>query len=548
MNWTFLGVFFTFLARYVLGDNRFPRIVVGKDYSGLYYVNTTFGTPGQEQSLRVDIAQPYTWLVSGAIYPQCNKVGSGCTTGSLYYPLESTSGEVIDSSLVTYNFIDTISINGTTHRDIMNFTNIVSLDNAGVINETYVYWDMSGDELLVSNFSFVLANETGSLVTGAVGLGGPISGPASEAISESNFDDSFYFLSFLKDAGVINSTSFSLWIDDPYVNSTQIETNPDVGRLLLGAVDSSLFEGDLVAFQAIPLNDYQTGSVSSGYPIVPLTKVSIENSDKESVSLTDSDLLLPVFIDSRFTYSYLPLTLIIQIAIQTGAVYVSSLDRWVVACDVGDLDSLVLFQFGNLSISVPTSDFLATTYNTVSNSTLRFSDGQQACFLKVYPNYVTSFSILGQSFFKNSYFVHDLEGGNIAMAQAATNVNTKRISNSSISAISSGSIPFASSSNITQDLTLTYYKTNTALSTDVLNQFTASVRSDGEIFTGRSYYVTSKTSVASSASTTSSSASSLASSKAVALQLKNPLSTPNLSGGLLLAFFVYTLLGFFLLF
>lgn len=45
-------------------EDPFPVLAVGKDGRGNYYVNSTFGTPGQRQRLLVDIIQPYINLVS----------------------------------------------------------------------------------------------------------------------------------------------------------------------------------------------------------------------------------------------------------------------------------------------------------------------------------------------------------------------------------------------------------------------------------------------------------------------------------------------------
>ena len=483
-----------FLVHFALAaDADTPSVVVGSDYSGLYYVNSTFGTPGQEQRLRIDLSQPYIWLVSGEIYPQCNKLGSGCLNGSLYYPLQSTTSNLVDDDYIRLQFLDLISINGTKYRDNMNFTQLSTVKNGTSLNDSNVLWNETQGWLTINSTSFILANETGSLVHGALGLSGPISVPASDSVSSLNFDDSYYFLTHLKNAGVIETSSYSLWVNNASNHSVDGQINrANAGTLLLGSVDPKYYDGDLISFGSIPFKDESSGYLSTGYPIVPMSRVSIANSEQEAVNLTDSSFLQPVFIHSRYLYSYLPLSLIIQVSIQTNAVYMESLDRWLVACDIGDMGSNLIFEFGNLNISVPTVDFLGATYNMYSNSSLRFTNGKEACYLKMYPNYATSFSVLGQSFIKNAYIVHDVDNSNIALAQAASDEAVEKAANNSpAKKIESSTIPYALPNNFTYDLTMS--NSLATISSVLLNRFTATIASDGEIFTGRSFYDTSRT-------------------------------------------------------
>lgn len=500
-----LSLVFLLLAQLVHSNkDETPHIIVGRDYSGLYYVNTTFGTPGQEQQLRVDMSQPYTWVVSGEIYPQCNKLNSGCLTGSLYYPLESTTSHEQDNGeYVRLQFLDLISINGTKYNDNMNFTNAVIESNGSTYEKNNTMWNEQDGWLSINKTSFIVANETGSLAQGSLGLAGPINDPASDPQSSLNFDESYYFLSHLKNDGVIESSSYSLWVNnDTDDDINQLLTNDNIGRLLLGAVDPKYYEGQLVSFQAIPFKDEQSGFLSYGYPIVPMSKISITNNNNEALNLTDSNFLQPVFLHSRYLYSYLPLSVIIQVAIQTNAVYVQSLDRWLVACEIGDLGSNIEFDFGNLTIGVPTVDFLGATNNVNTNSSLHFTNGKEACYLKMYPNYATSFSVLGKSFIKNAYIVHDIESGQIAMAQAAFPSDVEKASNSSAAKkIQSSTIPYAITNNVTHQLTMS--NSLAKVSSDLLDKYTATIRSDGEIFTGRSFYDTSRTSTIESHTPTS---------------------------------------------
>lgn len=536
--------------------NAFPTLAVGKDTTGLYYVNTTLGTPGQEQMLRVDIAQPYLWVLSGSEYAQCNRLDSGCLTGSLYYVRQSTTSmNLTEDRVYDMQFMDYISINGTAVMDTLNLTSVI--DNSlgknileNLTNST-VHWDLDGDTLSMTNVSFINVDYSGSITQGALGLGGRITAPG-EDINSDGFDGSFFFLEQLVANNVIDSSSYSLWLgqdvgqeDDEDENYTE----ENCGKLVLGAVDPGLYTGDFVKFDTIPFHDVDTGATSFGYPIVPLTKVSVKASSGQTLNVTSPDFAEPVLLDTRYLYSFLPLKLIIQIAIQTNAYYVESLDRWLVSCSIGDLNASMIFEFNGLSIDVPIKDFLSNSYDSVSNSTLHFSNGNPACYLRMYPNYATGFSVLGAAFVKNVYIAADLEGNAIALAQAAMASNSalEETTVSSVSSdstqtslvtssktlsvtgqkkavngallkqdsaspnstqghttdtsedirsplpIESGYIPYATTRNASSARALTLWssETNTMISTsDPIGQFTATIYSDGMIFTGRSFYTT----------------------------------------------------------
>lgn len=545
--------------------NPFPTIVVGKDTTGLYYANSTFGNPGQQQMLRIDIAQPYTWVFSGSDYTECNHLGSGCLTGSLYYIKESTTSELLnDGRVYEMYFIDSIFFNGTAVMDTVNFTTVDnSLGNedllSGLINTT-VNWSTTTNSLSVKNMSFFNADDSRYVYQGALGLSGKIN-EANDDIDASNFDGSFYFLDQLVSNGVINSSSYSLWLggdNENTINSTTDLSLDECGKLILGGVDQSLYTGDFVKFDTLPFYDVESQESSQGYPIIPLTKLSVQSSTGQTLNLTSDSFVEPVLLDSRYTYNYLPMELVIQIAIQANAYYVESLDGWFVSCDIADMGAYMIFEFGNLEIEVPFIDLVSPAYTLNSNSSLHFSNGEEACHLKVFPNSATGFSVLGGPFIKNIFLAADLDSNQIALAQASrvplsstsalitqatsssssetdtssTNtetllivtdsdspnnkkrnqkVETSHTNSDSLmynpSAIRSGQIPFATTNNLTSYESLSLYVSisNSYSASKLVNQFTATISSDGVIFTGRSFY---STSIPKSSSTTAQSSNS----------------------------------------
>ncbi|KAG0656096.1 hypothetical protein C6P45_002801, partial [Maudiozyma exigua] len=539
------------------GTQQFPTVLVGKNNNNYYYVNVSFGTPGQLQQLALDTANPYSWVLSGTDNSQCSN-HTECDETTLYMVNESTTAiDVNPGKFYNLEFIEGIDVNGTAVSDVMVFPNISVLANGArsdevspfsrVIHNTTTNVTFTNNYLKISQPYFINANESSNLLSGVLGLGGIITYPGS-AIDYRNFNsDEFYFMKSLVDANIIESAGYSLWLNS---DSTSVETtlsgsilNDNSGRLIFGAVDPTLFSGSLVQFDMISFMDPSTGVASTGYPILPMGPVYITNSNRDTLNMTSKDYLEPVLIDSSFIGNYLPVSTIIQIAIQIGANYVESLDRWLVRCDVGTVGAHIDFTFDEVTIKVPLQNLLTTTFDATSNETIHFSDGQAACFLKLYANSYIGFNVLGESFLRNAYLVVDLAGNTVALAEAngsdevyngeptttstststssrtssgsgsssigstsgnkSTNSQSSSSPISTVEAIKSGYIPYAKH-KVYNDTSLTLYPASVSVQSSYIpGQYTATVFSNG-IVTGpvRSFYETSRTSTTTRSSST----------------------------------------------
>ncbi|QLQ80713.1 hypothetical protein HG537_0E00660 [Torulaspora globosa] len=482
------------------GDAGFPTIVLGKDESTLWYANVSFGTPKVQRSLRIDIGQPYTWLLQ--------------TLNGSQTAVRLNEGHVYD-----FNFMDGIDFAGPAIMDTVNFTDltftgeIVQETRSINLSSTAV---VGSDYLSISNISFFEGNSSVSVSRGSLGLGGKITNELS-AIDSARFDSSFFFLDRLTDLGIIASPSYSLWFgadNVPYsLRKLPSGTSNDCGKLILGAVDPTLFTGKLHMFKMIPYIDPETHLESNSYPILPLGTIYISSSTGKTLNVTAEEFVEPVLLDSRYSTSYLPIDAIIQIAVQIGATYVESLGRWVVACSVASYDVQLDFSFGDKMIRVPLEDFLVTTFDVSSNTTMHFSNGAEACLLAMGSKSTIGFNILGGPFLKNVYMAFDLEDNAMALAQAkktdtsssssASNSDATQTSTlaSAILPISSGYIPYAESQNISMTMTLIPAAVPSATS-NIPDIFTGTIDSDGLISTGRSFYQTSRTTTYTKTTTT----------------------------------------------
>lgn len=135
----------------------------------------------------------------------------------------------------------------------------------------------------------------------------------------------------------------------------------------------------------------------------------------QKLTMKSNDDQIPVLLDSRASNFYLPLEVIINLAIQTRAYYSSELTRWLVTCHpLLDVKAAIEIQIGGLTVSVPISKFIdRAVYN---GSSLNFENGAEACVLKVVPSSVTGYNMLGLPFLKQIYLAVDNEGKKIALA------------------------------------------------------------------------------------------------------------------------------------
>ncbi|SJM84851.1 related to Aspartic proteinase yapsin-7 [Zygosaccharomyces bailii] len=492
----------------------FPTLAVGKDNSSLYYTNVSLGTPDQLQPLQIDIVEPYIWVISKDTRVQDNS--SFNYTNFYTANASSTSEPENDSHLYHLDFVDSGAINGTAVMDILSFESI-SMNNQTVnsvnsSSNSNIWAKFTSKELTISNVSFFDTNDSTSS-RGCIGLGGRITDDGVD-INSGNFDDTFFYLETLRDAGIMKSSSYSLWLGGdvrPYyqMGRPDVADEVDCGKLIFGGVDPQYYYGPLKKFQKLSFLDRKTNALSEGYPVLPMGAIYVASDTGKSINVTAETFLAPVLLDSRYVFSYLPAEAIIQIAVQIGAIYVKELDRFLVSCSIASMGVSINFAFGDLLVTIPLQDFLMSTYNSHLNTTLHFSGGDEACFVTIVSNEEIGYNILGGSFLRNVYMAVDHEGGSIAIAKArriqtttvtilsdsdtvtsATTYLSPSLSTSrEAKAITSGHIPYASLTNETIPITLSPSGTPSR-QTAIPDQFTATIFSDGLISTGRSFYNT----------------------------------------------------------
>lgn len=514
-----------------------PSFAVGRTSNGILFINASFGTPAQIQEMIIDTTKRYSWILSGANDIQCNKLASGCLSGSLYYPEESTTSLQLlnNTEKLTLDFFDQTIIKALPFLDNVNFTSVNTYDYFNTTSNNSIRTEqdetvelnerltIESNWLSIKNTTFLVADDDGTITT-ALGLaGGNNSGnDLNDILGVSDGYDSFVFLNKLKNSNIISTTSYSLWLGnvtsqnatnaftDSYVEPHSARSG-EVGKLIFGGIDPSLFKGPFYQFNLLPYIDGTTNQSVKGYPILAMGPIYMSASNGRSINVTSEEFKEPVLLDSSDPSIYLPMNSIIQVAIQLGATYVENFRKWLVPCNVSDLDAHIDFTFDGLRIKVSVSDLLGSTFfDSSTNSTIHFTDGSEACSLRLYNSDDIGYNRLGSTFLRNAYIAVDTGKGVIAIAKArALSVNTNATTTvksanyssgivSTITEIRSivpitegGTIPYATPRTDTDDNTLSIVINET--SAKIPAQFTGYIYSNGIISGfGRSFFDTNR--------------------------------------------------------
>lgn len=492
-----------------------------------YNANFKFGKD-QEIELRLDLIQPEMWVMNNENFLDCNSVDLWINSKLSAMSFTATTGELPSEITDAPEYTSECGYFGlySSSKSLMpSATNAISASNleyyripymnAISVQGEFVTDDIefnltNGDYFVLSNVTFLDAYDSNAMV-GGIGLAGTPKGSG--------------FLYALTNLDIISSPGYSLWFNNDSDPSNAF------AQLIPGAVDTKYFVGDLYQYDMVSHRGYKFNASlqSSNQDLIELTLPVIEVDDLlvvnlnsgESLSIKSTGSALPVLLDSRSSYFYLPLDIIVNLAIQTNAYYASQLGRWLVKCQpLIDAKATLEFVIGNLTINIPITELI--TDAVYEGTTLNFETGDKACLLKVLPSSVSGYNALGLPFLKYVYLVVDNEGGTIGLANLnkflqvdqedleeynsilynhTLSSSTRRRSNSnstttttndSIGYISLGSIPFATTytgaSDDWDDVTLSYSAASLSDGESVILHIPA--RFSGAIVSGGSVYIT----------------------------------------------------------
>ncbi|KAJ4305954.1 hypothetical protein N0V88_000744 [Collariella sp. IMI 366227] len=316
-----------------------------------YAVEIEVGTPGQKMEIILDTGSPDTWI---------NPV---CETANV--PEDCFAAARFDAS-------KSKTLNSTGVQDILRY---------GIGNATieYVYETVSIGSATISNQIIGVASESHSIPLGILGMSPPLTG-------ENEYP---YILDTMVDQGLIKSRAFTLdlrGVDNP------------TGALIFGGIDTGKYIGTLAK---LPMLTPEQTPVGADRYYVTMTGIGLTLDTGEVVQ---SDVTVPVFLDSGSTFSHLPTVIVQAIA---GSFAESEYDPesgyYFVPCDVTDIDATIDFYFSKKVIRVPLNDFIWQV--------------EQYCILGVLPE--EEEPMLGDTFLRAAYAVFDQDNRAIHLAQAA---------------------------------------------------------------------------------------------------------------------------------
>ena len=157
--------------------------------------------------------------------------------------------------------------------------------------------------------------------------------------------------------------------------------------------------------------------------------------------MSQSNLALPVFLDSGTPISYLPGSVLKPIISGLGAFNSSELDGLLVPCSQECSPTTFNFGFGGdggPSIAVSLGELVVPIIND-DGSHPTFSNGEPICSFGIAPGDPGPY-ILGDTFLRSAYVVFDLTNNQIAIAQTnynSTSANISEITEATISHSSS---------------------------------------------------------------------------------------------------------------
>ncbi|KAI8225242.1 putative aspartic-type endopeptidase OPSB [Colletotrichum sp. SAR 10_86] len=369
----------------------------------VYLVNVTVGTPPQNMSMMLTVQAGETWVVNAN---NCDEDGYSLKYGWCKY------GSFMPNESSTY-------VNPGTETFMTSYT------------EGYAYGEIMSETLSIGDVHLGKLNmgvvDTADTYIGVLALGFNTSAYTPSPYSSSSSNTSSESLPTVPDRlltdGKINSTAYSLWVDDLSTES---------GSLLLGAVDRSKFDGPLTRFPIV--TSFSTSKVFN-------TRIHSINSSKSS-----SDVLEPlgslgtsyndkpiVRISPHNIASWLPEDIAQDIYAIAGATWLESQSNYVVPCSANTSTAQLAIQlhgFDGPVLNVPISDLvIPADFWSSSKWSWDTETATQYCLFGVQSDNSSTSSTsttsgsssstysLGGMMLKRAYMVFDLANEEIAIAK-----------------------------------------------------------------------------------------------------------------------------------
>ncbi|KAJ4397567.1 hypothetical protein N0V93_001798 [Gnomoniopsis smithogilvyi] len=390
-----------------------------------YVVNITVGTPGQAMTLELSTSSAETFVIDAR--------SSYCTYDTDYEDSDEGNSYTTNSYCIWGTFSPGNSsscVITETDNDDDYYTGYDSGFSTSYNGDTTAYGEYMNDVVTIEgmtipNLTMGLVNYTSSYIGNYNYMG--VLGIGYNDSSSDNLPDR------LLEQGLINSTAYSIWVDDDTAAS---------GNLLFGAIDTTKFTGNLTRLQSsysyvdmrVQVVGINGTSKSGGPSPITMDTDEEESTSGETVSETDDDsYLFSATFSPPDTLSTLPSDVASQIWQMAGAYYHEALELAVIGCSAAsDTSTNFTMQLGGQGVDGPItttymSDLVipATEYNLSTLSSYYVALDDDVCLFGVQNasaiGYSYSYSSssqynLGSTLLRRTYSVFDLANSEVAVA------------------------------------------------------------------------------------------------------------------------------------
>lgn len=363
-----------------------------------YTMEIEVGTPGQKQHVLIDTGSSDLWVIG---------------KGNKYCASNDTEEEMAEHGLT---FIDCKEDSGTfDKKKSKSFKSNGTEFFISYGDTTYAEGELATDVVKIGDTKlekaiFAVADSTNS-TPGVFGVGYPGNEATVIDVNTGKVDKSKEYSNFpvmLKEEGLIDSVSYSLWLNDP---------DSKEGNILFGGVDHKKYEGKLGKVPFINLQTKYFDNPTAFY--VMLSNLGFKG-DKDDDTTNIMSNNFPVLLDSGTTNCILPKDVVELVAEALGAKYIAREQAYFRECDESDKAGYLEFDFSGVKIQVASSEMLLPVRD-FDDKQLKLDSGKPVCMVAMTPAMSSDTLILGDSFLRSAYVVYDLENYEAAMAQVKFN-------------------------------------------------------------------------------------------------------------------------------
>lgn len=342
----------------------------------MYFMNATIGTPPQPIRLHLDTGSSDLW-VNTPSSGNCLVHTDQCELSGTYVANDSSTSQYIGS-----------------------YFNISYLDGSNAEGD-YVSDTVTVGSQQLDRLQFGIGYGSSS-AQGILGIGYEIN---EVQVGRAHMEAYRNLPSRMVEEGLIQSRSYSLWLNDLYANR---------GSILFGGVDSGKYEGQL---QTLPIQS-ETGIFAEF--MVTLTGIELRNR-----TIGDKHMALAVLLDSGSSLTYLQDDMVKEIYTALGVHWTSTELVGYVPCSLAQERIDLTFNFSSPRIAVPMNE-LVLEIVTDKGDRPTFADGAPACLFGIAPaGHGTN--VLGDTFLRSAYVVYDMDRNQVSLAQTRFNSTVTKV-------------------------------------------------------------------------------------------------------------------------